>query len=104
MKPWHTPASTQWNECNWNATSNRKFEAKLEGQFQSFHECEEHGQSSNMNMYSWTPAWNLQKSFLTAIKLSIKCIYSAKTSCETLLLVFFLLKRHARSLNWSREA
>jgi hypothetical protein len=30
--------------------SNQKFQAKLEGQFQSFHACEEHGQSVNMNI------------------------------------------------------
>jgi hypothetical protein len=43
---------TMSNEYNWYATSNRKFEAELEGQSQSFHACEERGQSVNINMYS----------------------------------------------------
>ena len=34
----------QRNEYNWNAISNREFEAtKVEGQTQSFHACEERG-------------------------------------------------------------
>ena len=36
-----------------NLTSNRKFEAKLEGHSQSFHACEEHGQSHPLN-YKYT--------------------------------------------------
>jgi hypothetical protein len=33
-------ALKQWNEYNWNVTSNRKFETILESQSQSFHACE----------------------------------------------------------------
>jgi hypothetical protein len=58
----------QWNEHNWSATSNQKFEAKRQGQSQSFCACKDRGQSINMNMYSWKPPWNLQKCFLTALK------------------------------------
>jgi hypothetical protein len=39
--------SNHGNENNWNATFNLKFEAKLEGQSQSFRACEEQGQSVN---------------------------------------------------------
>jgi hypothetical protein len=69
--------SHHWNEYNWNATS-RKFETKLEGQSQSFHACVEHGQSVNMNMYSTRRAQNLQKFFLTALKLSIDAFIQGK--------------------------
>jgi hypothetical protein len=48
MKPY------QLSETNITETlpPNEKFDAKLEGQSQSFHACEERGQSVDMNMYS----------------------------------------------------
>jgi hypothetical protein len=50
---------------------NRKFDAKFEGQFQSFHPCEERGQYviTDENLFLKTGLkFNLQKSFLTALK------------------------------------
>jgi hypothetical protein len=43
---------SHWNEYNWNATSDWKFEAKLEDQSQSFHVCEE--RSISQSWYKYT--------------------------------------------------
>ena len=50
-----------WSEYNWNPTSNRKFEAKLEGQCQFFHACEKRSISQSWHACLEIKIWLQEK-------------------------------------------